>query len=134
MFRIVPTLVSVKAQFGEPGRLAVPLAVTLTVVALASCPDAVPAMVTPPPHSAVKLPAKVVDVWAVTAHPKLPQLVGVGVVVAWDDHWPVSGVDTDVPPPAGAVGSSTLDDREKPHAVAARIAKRGISFFIVFTR
>jgi hypothetical protein len=62
LFRTVPMPFRSKLHAGEPARFDVPLATTDTVVALTRVPDAVPAIVTPPAHSAEKLPASEVAV------------------------------------------------------------------------
>jgi hypothetical protein len=136
-----------KAQLGVPGTAAEPVAVIATAVPLIT-PDAVPAIVTPPPQTALNVPESVVAVWLTIWNWKLPQVFTEGSPAgrAADVHRPTrdefeaellfalaAGADA---AGADALGAATLVvECSKPQATvrteaAARVAKLDSILFI----
>jgi len=89
-----------------PGPLAVAVTVKGTALPL-SCPDALPAIVRPPPQTAVNVPAIDVAVCVEIWYLKLPHVVGLGRTGrAFDSHRPTSEVAVE---PAVAPGVGAAD-------------------------
>jgi hypothetical protein len=135
-----------KAQLGVPGTAAEPVAVIATAVPFIT-PDAVPAIVTPPPQAAVKVPEIVVAVWLTIWNWKLPQVFAEGTPAgkAADVHRPTRDEFEGalllfaVPAGADAAGAAALGaamlvvECSKPHAtVRTEAAARATQFDSIF--